>query len=165
MENFFSNISIGSEAILYICVGLAIAFLIMLIWNIRLELRIRRFTRGKDGKSLEEAFTVIKKELNDFETFQKEMEKYLRRVERRLSTSMRGFSNVTFNAFKGMESGGKSFATAFLNEKGDGIILSSLHSRDRVSIFTKEIKNYRADIELSEEEAEALTKAKESCKV
>jgi hypothetical protein len=160
MTNF-----LNLEHIIYICIGLAIVVVILLIWNIRLELKTRRLMRGKNGRSLEEAFFAMQGELDDFEKFRGEMEKYLRNVEARISTSIRGFNNNNFNAFKGMESGGKSFATAFLNEKGDGIILSSLQARDRVSIFAKEVKNYQTEVEMSEEEEKALTNAKNSCKV
>lgn len=164
MKNIF-NPELNTDIILYICIGLAIVFVAILIWNIRLELKVRRLMRGKNGRSLEGAFTAMQSELDSFDKFRVEIEEYLANVEKRVSTSMRGFSNVTFNAFKGMDSGGKSFATAIINEKGDGIIISSLHSRDRVSIFTKEITNYQAKVELSEEEEKALTNAKESCKV
>jgi hypothetical protein len=160
MTNF-----LNLENIIYITIGLAILVLVMLAWNIRLEIKTRKLMRGKNGRSLEDAFLAMQSELDGFEKFKKEMEKYLLSVEKRVATSVRGFSNVTFNAFKGMESGGKSFATAFLNEKGDGIIFSSLHARDRVSIFTKEVKNFKTDVEMSDEEQEALTKATKSCKV
>ena len=159
----FSNF--GLENIIYISIGLSLLFIILLIWNIRLEIRMRRLLRGKSAKSLEGSFVNMQRELADFNDFQKEMEKYLAGVENRLSSSLRGFHNINFSAFKGMDSGGKSHATAFLNEKGDGIILSSLHARDRISTFAKQIKNYKTNIELSEEEQAALTKAKESCKV
>jgi hypothetical protein len=160
MTNFLSL-----ENIIYVYAALAIAIIILLAWNIRLELKTRRLMRGKSGRSLEDAFIAMQKELDGFEEFRGEMEKYLSGVESRLRTSLRGFSNVNFSAFKGMESGGKSFATALLNEKGDGIIISSLHARDHVSIFTKEVKNYKTEVEMSEEEEQALTNARNSCKV
>jgi hypothetical protein len=46
-----------------------------------------------------------------------------------------------FKAFDGMKSGGtNSFSLALLNEEGDGVILSTLHSRERVNVYSKEIK-------------------------
>jgi hypothetical protein len=160
MTNF-----LNLENIIYITLGLAIGFVILLIWNIRLEIKNRRLLRGKNAKSLEDSFVAMQKELDGFHKFQGDMEKYLTNVEERLQTTLRGFNNNTFNAFKGMDSGGKSFATAFVNEKGNGIIISSLQSRDRVSIFAKEVKNYQTEVEMSEEEEKALTNAKKSCKV
>jgi len=149
--------------IIYLVAGLAILLILLLIWNIRLEVKIKRLLKGKNAKSLEDSFVSMQKDLKDLENFEEEIKKYLQNVEARLSCSIRGVSNINFNAFSGLESGGKSFATAFLNEKGDGVILSSLHARDRVSVFAKEVKKYKTEVELSEEERAALTKAKESC--
>lgn len=151
------------ENIIYIIAALILLIVVLLVWNIRLELKTKKLMCGKNGRSLEEAFLSMQKDLKEVDSAEKEVEKYLKVVEKRLSTTLRGFSNVSFNAFKGMDSGGKSFATTFLNENGDGIILSSLQARDRVSIFTKQVRNYKADIDLSDEEQESLTKAKESC--
>ncbi|HMP67409.1 MAG TPA: DUF4446 family protein [Candidatus Paceibacterota bacterium] len=151
------------QIIIYIVLGLSLVFVVLLIWNIRLEIKIKRLLRGKNAASLEDSFLTIQNELNDFSKFKTEIENHLINVEKRLSTSIRSVQSVSFNAFTGLESGGKSFATAFLNEKGDGIILSSLHARDRISLFIKSIKNYKSDVELSGEETLALTKAKESC--
>ncbi len=153
------------EVIIYIILGLSLICLILIIWNIRLEIKNRHLLRGKNARSLEDTFVNIQHDLDIFEVFKKEIEAYLVNIERRLSTSVRGVHNISFSAFQGLESGGKSFAAAFLNEKGDGVIISSLQARERVSIFAKQIKNYKSDVELSDEEKQALTKAKESCSV
>lgn len=156
---------ITSDILFYITVGLAGFALILLIWNIRLEIKIKRFMKGKNGKSLESSFISMNKDIADIQNFKTELEQYLTGVEKRLKRSVQGVSNLNFNAFSGAESGAKSFATAFINENGDGIIISSLNARDRLSVFTKEIHGWKSVLELSEEEAAALTKAKESCKV
>lgn len=156
---------ITSEILFYITIGLAVAFLILLIWNIRLELRISRLMRGKKGNSLEKSFTTMSEDIFNIQKFRKELEAYLTLVEKRLKRSVQGVTNLNFNAFSGAESGAKSFATALINENGDGIIISSLNARDRLNVFTKEIRNWKSVLELSEEENAALTKAKESCKV
>jgi hypothetical protein len=49
-----------------------------------------------------------------------------------------------------------------LNEKGDGAILSTLHSRDRVNVYSKEIQGFKSPVMLTEEEVQALTKAQNS---
>lgn len=153
------------ENIIYIILALSLICLILLIWVIRLEIKNRRLLRGKNAKDLEDSFMSMQNDIDHLHEFKSEIEKYLMNIEKRLSTSVRGLQNVSFSAFQGLESGGKSFATALLNEKGDGIILSSLQARERVSIFAKQIKGYKADVELTEEEKLALTKAKESCSV
>jgi hypothetical protein len=154
---------ITSEIIFYICATLSGLFIVVLIWNIRLEIRIKRLMGGKNGKSLEGSFKSMHNDILDIQNFRDDMEKYLTLVEKRLKRSVQGVSNLNFNAFSGAESGAKSFATAFINENGDGIIISSLNARDRLSIFTKNVTSWKSNLELSEEEQSALTKAKKSC--
>ena len=58
--------------------------------------------------------------------------------------------------------GQQSFSSALINEHGNGIAVSGIHSRDGVRVYAKEIENFVSKIELSEEEARAVKKAKES---
>jgi len=156
---------ITSEILFYITIGLVTLILILFIWNIILATRVKKLMRGKNGQSLEKSFTEMNQNISNIQQFRKELELYLKKVEKRLKRSVQGVSNINFNAFSGAESGAKSFATAFINEDGNGIIISSLNARDRLNIFTKEISDWKSELNLSEEEEAALTKAKESCKV
>jgi len=47
-----------------------------------------------------------------------------------------------------------------LNEVGDGVVLSSLYSRERMSVFAKPVKAGKSEFELSDEEKEVLARAK-----
>lgn len=133
----------------------------LVVWIMQLERKIRNFTRGKDGKSLEDSMIMIKKGQDDLISFRKDMEQYLTEVERRLRRSTQSVETIRFNPFKGDGSGGnQSFATALLNENGDGLIISSLYARDRVSIFSKPIKKFSSEFELTEEEKKAIADAK-----
>lgn len=142
---------------------LAFSLLLSITWLIRVEKKLRNLTRGHDYKSVDETLKSIEKDLQNHNLFKGEIEEYLKNVEKRLQRSIQGFHNESFNAFNGLESGGTSFALAFLNENGDGIIVSTLHGRDRINIFSKQISNFKSDVKLSEEEEIALTKAKKSC--
>ena len=68
---------------------------------------------------------------------------------------------------KGDGSGGnQSFATGFLSEEKNGVIISSMYSRDHVSVFAKPIKNFISEQgELTAEEKDALNHAKDSIKL
>ena len=62
---------------------------------------------------------------------------------------------VKFNPFK--EAGGNnSFSLALLDGKKNGIIITSLHTRERTRLYAKDILNGKAKIELSKEEQDAL---------
>lgn len=54
----------------------------------------------------------------------------------------------------------QSFATALLNEHGDGVVISTLYSRERTSVFAKPIKKFDSEYELTPEETQALTEAR-----
>lgn len=152
--------------IIYIVAGISLIVAGLLIWFIRIESKIKTLTRGQNGFNIESTLKAIEKDLSELGIFKSDLEKYLSQVEKRLKKSIQGLSTINFKAFQGLDSGGhQSFATAFLNENGDGLIISTLHSRDRVNVFAKEIKQFNSSLTLTEEEKEALTQAKESCKL
>ncbi|MCR4311241.1 MAG: DUF4446 family protein, partial [Candidatus Taylorbacteria bacterium] len=129
---------------------------------IRLEIRLHKVLRGGKAPTLEDSITLIEHDIKGLKQFRSEMTEYLAAVEKRLVRSIQGVSTVRFNPFKGEGTGGnQSFATSFLSEKGDGLILSSLYSRDRVSIFAKPVNHYKSEYELTNEEKDSLKKARE----
>jgi len=142
-----------------ICIG---AFALILIgWIIRLEIKIHRLLKGSDGTSLEHTILDAHKKIEMLSEFRKDSLSYFGDVEKRLSRSIQAIETVRFNPFKGTGDGGnQSFSTALLSEKGDGVVLSSMYSRDRVSIFSKPLKKYESEFELTEEEKEVLDNAK-----
>lgn len=65
---------------------------------------------------------------------------------------------VRFNPFA--ETGGNmSFSLALLDGKNNGIVISSLHSREATRIYTKSIENGQSKSQLTEEEKQAIEKA------
>ena len=126
-----------------------------------LRLKFRKIMRGKSG-NIADSIISLNKEVKALVDFQKESEGYFRNVEKRLRRSVQSVDTVRFNAFKGVgEGGSQSFATAILSEDGDGVVVSSLYSRDRVSIFSKPISRFASQYELSGEEQDAIHHAKE----
>ena len=86
------------------------------------------------------------------------MEEDIANINKKLKKSIRGVETVRFNPF-GDQGSNQSFAIGMLNEDKDGVVISSLYSRERMSIFAKPIKGGTSDYELTEEEKEALKKA------
>jgi hypothetical protein len=135
--------------------------IVQIIWIVRLEIKLQRFLKGKDAKTLEDSFLQVKETVEKQMLINKEIAKEIDRLDARLAKTLRGFETIRFNAFKGTSSGGnQSFAVALLNEEGDGLILSSLYGRDRFSAFAKPIKGGVSEIELSEEEKQVFQAAK-----
>lgn len=144
--------------ITYGSVGLA---LILIGWIIRLEVKIKKLLAGKNAKSLEDAIVGAHQNLETLNNFQKESISYFKNIEKRLGRSMQSVETLRFNPFKGTgEGGNQSFTTAILSENGDGVVISSLYSRDRVSVFSKPLKKFESSFELTDEEKEAITNSK-----
>ncbi len=148
-----------------IVIGFGIAIIALVMAVLHLTNRLRKLLRGNRTETIEDSLSLIEHDLKALKQFRKEMTDYLEAVEKRLGQSIQGVGTVRFNPFKGEGQGGsQSFATSFINEKGDGVVLSSLYSRDRISIFAKPLKNCASEFELTAEEKEALTKAREGLK-
>ncbi len=140
---------------------LAIITLVLLVLVLSMYFKMRRFLIGIDAENIKDSLTFVGSGLDDLKHFQVEIENYLETVEKRLKKSVQSVHTVRFNPFHGTGAGGnQSFATAFLNEHGDGVIVSSLYARDHVSVFAKPVKNLQSEHELSDEEKEALESAK-----
>ena len=146
---------------IYITYGLVALTVILIGWIIRLEIKIKRLLMGKDAKSLEDSIVSAKDNIEVLNNFQKESSLYFKNIERRLRRSMQAVETMRFNPFKGTGDGGnQSFSTALLSEEGDGVVISSLYSRDRVSVFSKPLKNFESTFELTEEEKEVIGTSK-----
>ena len=86
-------------------------------------------------------------------------EKLLADANRRLLRAVQGVSVKRFDPFQGA-GGQQSFASAFLDEKGNGTVLSGIHARDGVRVYAKEVRNFQSERELSEEEKGAIDEAR-----
>lgn len=151
---------LDSFTILYIAAGIV---LVLLLWIIRLEWKVYNLLKGQSGRSLEASFVATKKSVDGLERYRRELEQYLSGVEERLRRSIQGVSTIRFNPFKGGGTGGnQSFAVSLLDEKGDGVVFSSLYARDRMSVFAKPIKDGVSEFELTAEEKEVIEKAKKT---
>jgi septal ring factor EnvC (AmiA/AmiB activator) len=119
---------------------------------------LKRFFLGKKAKDLEETIAVLENNISNLKKSRDEIQKDLAAVNTKLKKSIRGLETIRFNPFPDQGSN-QSFAIGMLNEDGDGVVFSSLYSRERMSVFAKPIKNGKSEYELSEEEKEVLKKA------
>ena len=65
---------------------------------------------------------------------------------------------VKYNAFREM-SGQLSYSLALLDQNNDGVLITSMYSREGCYSHAKEVKGGKSSINLSEEEEEALNLA------
>jgi hypothetical protein len=138
-------------------VALGMAVLAMLL-SAYLLLRLRRVGRRRGG-------SVAPDDLSLEATVAAELER-LSGIEARLDTladhtrgAVQHIGVVRFNPFEDTGSN-QSFALALLDDRADGIVISSLHSRQSTRLYLKPISAGRSETALSEEEAEALRRAR-----
>lgn len=150
------------ELLLGIVVALGVAVIILIVLLIRANGRLNRFLIGKDAATLEDSFKNLEEEIKSFYTFRDDTKRRLTTTENQLQKSIRGVSVIRFNPFKGTSGSNQSFATALLTNEGDGVVLSSLYSRERVSIFAKPVEKGTSSYDLSEEERQAIETAQKA---
>lgn len=145
----------NTSIILY---GAIVLLVINIIWLVRMEIRLKKIFRGKKAQDLEEIMTGLRKDIDTLYGLEKELDTKAKNMDARIRTSLRGIDTIRFNPFKDQGSN-QSFAIGLLNEEGTGVVLSSLYSRDRVSVFAKPIKNGQPEYELTEEESTVFKNA------
>ncbi len=158
------NIILSNPLLLgLIALGLIViaqAVFIGIMWR-----KMGKFLINVDSHNIADSLSSVSGDLGDLKAFRTELEDYLANVEKRLRTGIRAVHTVRFNPWHGGgEGGNQSFATAFMNEEGDGFLLSSLYSRERMSIYGKPLKKHSSEHELSSEEKEAVEEAKKALK-
>ena len=139
--------------------------LFLLAWNIFLQLRLERtrqrikiFFRGRKTKDLEEVIAEQVKRMKSMEGDIKELFKWNEKLQKIADISIQKVGVVRFNPFKDV-GGDQSFSIALLDKNNDGIVISSLYSREGTRVYAKPIKNGTSEYHLSEEEEKAIERA------
>ena len=138
--------------------SMALIGILLLLWNLRLETKLRRLTAGTDKESLDEILLALGNKAHQAEKTSIATQQSLDEYTQRLARSLRGIHTVRYNPFTDV-GGNQSFATALVDDHGDGVIISSLYGRERVSVFAKPVEGGTSSYELTDEEKEALAHA------
>ena len=73
--------------------------------------------------------------------------------------ALRHLAVVRYDAFADM-GGHLSWSLALLDERGDGVVLTSIHGRSDARTYAKNVSAWTSQQQLSPEEEEAVTQAK-----
>lgn len=138
--------------------GLGIS-LIALVLFVRNEFRLRTLFKNGQPESIDEILRELALHTRNLELRSEKSENEIKRISIRLAKSVRNVQTVRYNPFPDA-GGNQSFAVALLDDHGNGVVLSSLYARDRMSVYAKPIEMHASEFELSGEELEAVTKAK-----
>lgn len=140
---------------------LGVLFILMaiaLIFVIRIEIRMRKLFKGSKAITLESLMADVIARVEHLGKQGELHDKHLVIHDEQIQKLGRGVKLIRFNPFPDM-GGTQSFAVAIVNEKGDGVVFSSLYSRERMSVFAKPISGGKSDIELTPEEASVVAEA------
>jgi hypothetical protein len=137
---------------------ISIFILLGIVWVIVTEKRLKRFFLGKKAKDLEDTIISLENNINELNKTKDTIQKDIAIINTKLKKSIRGLETIRFNPFPDQGSN-QSFAIGMLNEENDGLVISSLYSRERMSIFAKPIKKGKSEYELTTEEKEVLERA------
>jgi hypothetical protein len=114
------------------------------------------FFEGKNGKDLE---SLILKNISDIKSLDAEIQELynISNAIHKLSlSSIHKVGTVRFNPF-GDIGGDQSFSVAFLDGKNNGVVVSSLHTKEGTRVYAKPIDKGKAEkYPLTEEEKKAI---------
>jgi hypothetical protein len=164
LQSMYMNLSYLLQLVeTFPTIPLAIGIVILLAYVIYLHAKMHRFTRGQTGASLESLIQKCVDSVAEIEKRNELISEHALHLDNRVSHALRNAQTIRYKAF---EAGGsnQSFSIALLNEKGNGVTITSLHARDRISTFAKPIEKYESTYDLTEEEQSVIEESKKAHK-
>lgn len=150
----------------YLFIGLTILVIVLLVLVIKINMNLARlknkyslFMKGQDGKTLEKSMIEKFKAIDYLVKNDKETKDELKEINKKIKDCYNKIGIVKYDAFHEM-GGDLSFALTMLDDKDNGWLINSMHSREGCYTYIKEIVKGESYIELSEEELESLQRAK-----
>lgn len=139
---------------------------ILLVWTIWITAKLlkldrirKHFFNSKIEKDLEQvlvdqnrSITLINETLEDINERLTDLAIFNKNDFKKI-----GF--VRFNHIDG-SGGNLSFALALLNEHHNGVVLSSLHGREGIRLYAKQISKKKSEAKLTQEEIKAIEEAR-----
>ena len=163
MEEIF-NISIDR-----LLLGISIVLILVLfIMNISNGIKIRKlkskylkFMNGLSGVNIERVLDDCLDKVNFVIDKNKEIEYQINTIERNMYYCIQKVGVVRYNGFDNVGSD-LSYSIALLDNNDDGLVISSLYSRDSSSTYAKPVANSKSRYALSAEEIKAIDIAKKT---
>lgn len=148
--------------ILGLLIATAVLFLWMVILTIQLVGQKRFFAEFTQGVTKKDLKTVLANIAASLKTAGNEINSIHGRIDLILKDDRRHIQKIGFVRFNPFaDTGGdQSFCLCFLDEDNNGIVITSLHSREHTRTYAKLITKGKAEgVEFAKEEREALAAA------
>lgn len=123
----------------------------------------RSLVSDSQGGSLQQLLDSHLGKVIEVGTKMEELTRLYEALEVRSRGSLQHVGMVRFNPFEDTGSD-QSFAIALLDDRRDGIVLSSLHGRGQTRVFAKPVEGGESTHQLSDEEAQAIRIAVEGAR-
>jgi hypothetical protein len=153
----------GTLSLLVVALVVAVVVLgVWLAWLQRSEALLRRRLRrvlpeGESG-GIDEILDRQLKRIEGLSERVNALNKLHHELENLSQRTIQKVGVIRYNPFA--DTGGdQSFAIALLDSLGNGVVLSSLHSRTDTRVFAKPVQSGRSKFQLSDEEQDAIKKA------
>jgi hypothetical protein len=148
----------------FIILACVLAILILFTWNIVLHVKINRREKptvsGEKPANLDEILENHDKTLKLLDKDIQELYNISNQINALAFRGLHKFGMIRFNPFNDV-GGDQSFAIAFLNGKDNGLVISSLYTREGTRVYSKSIVNGESEkYPLTDEEKQAINIAK-----
>lgn len=140
--------------------ALALIVIILTIHAIVLEKRLKKLLQGKNVKSMEDVIIDMQNRINENAQNEEKNSNNINILTAKMRKRIRNISTLRFKPFEDAGST-QSFAIAIVDDEENGVVLSSLYTRERMSVFAKPIKNGKSEYELTNEEKNVLESSKQ----
>jgi hypothetical protein len=146
-------------------VALVVAVVVLGVWvawlqrsEAVLRRRLRRVLPQGESGGIDE---ILDRQLKSVESLSERVDalnKLHHELEHLSQRTIQKVAVIRYNPFA--DTGGdQSFAIALLDSLGNGVVVSSLHSRTDTRVFAKPVQSGRSKFQLSDEEQDAIRKA------
>jgi len=125
----------------------------------RLEQRYQALTAGTAGGSLEAVLEEHMRHVREATDHVSELDGLVRQMERSSRGHIQHLGFLRFNPFRNA-GGDQSFAVALADENGNGVVISSLHSRDVTRVYAKPLAAWESVYPLTDEEQQVIRQAR-----
>ncbi len=149
------NLTLVLGVLLVAIIGLAITAIVQARRLRRAADAYRALLSDSKGGSLQQLLDAHIGKVVEVGTKMEELARMHDSMEARSRGSLQHVGLVRFNPFEDTGSD-QSFVIALLDDRRDGIVLSSLHGRGQTRVFAKPVEHGRSSHALSSEEAQAI---------
>jgi hypothetical protein len=156
---------LDEQTLSQVVVALIVAVVVLGLWvawlqrsEAMLRRRLRRVLPQGESGGIDEILDRQLKRVDSLSERVDALNKLHHELEDLTQRTIQKVAVIRYNPFA--DTGGdQSFAIALLDSRGNGVVLSSLHSRTDTRVFAKAVQGGRSRYQLSDEEQDAIKKA------